>query len=166
MNSKHKNRTFKRDFASFNDILKAEISPEGTSADSPEINERNPQFSSHRDGETKHPIHDEAGHAPARSAAAEGTGRLHQLPELSFTDFQKAHHHLHGALACAGVVEREAVGHGGHPEAGIAGEAGLDVGMAAEAAVDVFREEYGDVEVGEAEELRKLQHGVDVALHR
>lgn len=48
----------------------------------------------------------------------------------------------------------------------VEGEAGTDVGVGAEAAAGVFREDHGDVEVGEAEELRELQHGVDVALQR
>lgn len=120
----------------------------------------------HRNGETQDPIHDEAGNAPPRAAVAQGVGGLHQLPERCSPNFQETHHDLYRALSDAGVIVGEAVGHGGYTEARISGGEGFDVGVAAEAAMSVVGEEDGDVEVGEAEELRQFQHRVDVALHR
>lgn len=62
------------------------------------------------------------------------------------------------------MVGREAVGDGGDAEVGVWGEAGVEVAVAEEARVSVVAEEDGYVEVGEAEELGEVEHGVYVAL--
>lgn len=51
-------------------------------------------------------------------------------------------------------------------ESGVGIETGLYVSQTDKAVFDFGRDEEGDVEAREAEELGQLQHGVDVALRR
>ncbi|KAL0341342.1 UNVERIFIED_CONTAM: hypothetical protein Sradi_4651000 [Sesamum radiatum] len=156
--------TFQRNLAGVDNLLHTEVRPEGTRADRPEVDVRNPHFFYHRNNKAQQPVHDEAAHASPSASITQPISRLHQAAELRPTDFFEAERQIHDALARSGVIGREAIGDGGHPESAVSREQGAEAGVAEEAVVGVIGEENGDVEAGEAEELRQVEHGVHVAL--
>ncbi|KAI8540044.1 hypothetical protein RHMOL_Rhmol09G0230800 [Rhododendron molle] len=103
--------TFERNFTSFNDFLKTEISPESTSTNRTEINKLNPLFRCEIAGETPNPIGYDTRHQPPMFRP-QAIGGHHHLLKQRRRHVLYRRHDVHAPLADAWVVVGESVGYG------------------------------------------------------